>query len=336
MNKQWVCLLAFLAIGHAQAASFDCAKAGTKVEKLVCANAELSKLDDQLSAAYKDGAKHTAEPDRYKREQRSWLKGRETCLNDADKATTCLRELYSQRVQALSGNCWRHKSWISGMANGSYTVSGKNWPMCRIMLENLNRFCGEAPKPGEYYELKLDPAITSLKFPDWQPIDPKAHFSWFEDYVKWQYGTQRGPDEIGWSMLKPEIQRRLDQGLVHMWEARFDLTNDGLSERVIKMDLGGHATVFVVGPDGANYGMASSNVGMVNERSGMLDKRHHATRNVVINAGKTYTLHDEVDELRLTEPFTVPYVSPQGKQIPSSENTTYGRDTVCMFERTTN
>ena len=36
-----------------QAASFDCAKAGTKVEKLICGDAGLSKLDDELAAAYK-------------------------------------------------------------------------------------------------------------------------------------------------------------------------------------------------------------------------------------------------------------------------------------------
>ncbi len=38
---------------QAQAASFDCGKAKTRVEKLICANAELSKLDEQLSREYK-------------------------------------------------------------------------------------------------------------------------------------------------------------------------------------------------------------------------------------------------------------------------------------------
>ncbi len=34
-----------LAFGQVQAASFDCGKAGTQVEKLICADAQLSKLD---------------------------------------------------------------------------------------------------------------------------------------------------------------------------------------------------------------------------------------------------------------------------------------------------
>lgn len=35
------------------AASFDCAKAGTPVEKMICADERISKLDSDLSDAYK-------------------------------------------------------------------------------------------------------------------------------------------------------------------------------------------------------------------------------------------------------------------------------------------
>ena len=48
MKKQWMGLLACLAIDQVQAASFDCAKAGTKVERLIFANQELSKPDEAL------------------------------------------------------------------------------------------------------------------------------------------------------------------------------------------------------------------------------------------------------------------------------------------------
>ena len=34
-------------------ASFDCAKATTKIEKVICANPKLSELDEKLSALYK-------------------------------------------------------------------------------------------------------------------------------------------------------------------------------------------------------------------------------------------------------------------------------------------
>ncbi len=46
--KRGMGLVLCLVIGQLQAASFDCGKAGTKVEKLICADAELSKLDEKL------------------------------------------------------------------------------------------------------------------------------------------------------------------------------------------------------------------------------------------------------------------------------------------------
>ena len=38
---------------HAQAASFDCEKAGNKIERTICQDAEISQLDEDLSKAYK-------------------------------------------------------------------------------------------------------------------------------------------------------------------------------------------------------------------------------------------------------------------------------------------
>jgi len=48
MKKRWMGLLACLVMSQVQAASFDCVKAGTKVEKLICGDAQHSKLDEAL------------------------------------------------------------------------------------------------------------------------------------------------------------------------------------------------------------------------------------------------------------------------------------------------
>ena len=49
MKRLALCLLLAIAgIGGARAASFDCKKAATRVEKLVCADASLSQFDEQL------------------------------------------------------------------------------------------------------------------------------------------------------------------------------------------------------------------------------------------------------------------------------------------------
>ena len=54
-RKDWIAaaLFGFSAIAlSAQAASFDCSKAQTKVEHLICGDAELSKLDEKLGQEF--------------------------------------------------------------------------------------------------------------------------------------------------------------------------------------------------------------------------------------------------------------------------------------------
>jgi uncharacterized protein len=80
-----------------QAASFDCAKAATKVEKLICGDAELSKLDDELAASYKTALKDNAQADAIKQAQKRWLKKRDDC-QDAQ----CLKIAYQSRRRELA------------------------------------------------------------------------------------------------------------------------------------------------------------------------------------------------------------------------------------------
>jgi|GEM_PF-2521525 len=96
MTKRWVGLFAYLVISQVQAASFDCAKASTKVEKLICANAELSKLDEALAVEYADALK-LPDTANLKTEQKSWLKGRNQCTDD-----TCIQAAYRQRIEAIT------------------------------------------------------------------------------------------------------------------------------------------------------------------------------------------------------------------------------------------
>jgi uncharacterized protein len=49
----WAALLGFVLIPSARAASFDCAKASTFVEKAIGTDKQLSSLDDQPAGLYK-------------------------------------------------------------------------------------------------------------------------------------------------------------------------------------------------------------------------------------------------------------------------------------------
>lgn len=80
----------------AQAASFDCAKAQSKVEHLICDNAEISKLDEELSAAYKTALQDEKKADSIKQEQKQWMKKRNNCV-DAE----CVSAAYRNRITNL-------------------------------------------------------------------------------------------------------------------------------------------------------------------------------------------------------------------------------------------
>jgi uncharacterized protein len=83
-----------------QAASFDCAKAATAIEKQICADAAVSKLDEQLAEVYKNALSISLDKDTLKLSQRNWLKSmRSDC-----PSVKCLATVYTERLQALAHN----------------------------------------------------------------------------------------------------------------------------------------------------------------------------------------------------------------------------------------
>ncbi|MCP5233761.1 MAG: DUF1311 domain-containing protein [Zoogloeaceae bacterium] len=92
-------LAAFLGLTafSASAASFDCAKASSRVEMAICASAELSRLDEVMAAAYAKAFASSADPESVKRGQRAWLLDmRNRCQDE-----TCLVAVYRQRTDTL-------------------------------------------------------------------------------------------------------------------------------------------------------------------------------------------------------------------------------------------
>jgi uncharacterized protein len=79
------------------AASFDCAKASSKVEKVICDDSEISTLDDNLAEVYKKALAITNDKESLKSEQKKWLKERNGC-----SSSDCLKEFYASRIQKLN------------------------------------------------------------------------------------------------------------------------------------------------------------------------------------------------------------------------------------------
>ena len=91
------CAVCVLAASQALSAGFDCGKASTPVETAICSTPELSKLDDELSAAYKAALDSAGDRASIVEAQNSWLRRvRNAC---ADRA--CLLSEYPKRISEL-------------------------------------------------------------------------------------------------------------------------------------------------------------------------------------------------------------------------------------------
>lgn len=87
----------------APAASFDCAKAGTAIEKAICGSVELARLDRGVAEAYARKLKYSfedGEKAKNQAEQRQWLAARDQKCGTGDAA--CLKYMYAARLKVLS------------------------------------------------------------------------------------------------------------------------------------------------------------------------------------------------------------------------------------------
>lgn len=97
-------LLAALA-ATAPAAAFDCAKAATPTEKLICAQPALKALDDAMSVAYGALAGRidaSAKP-ALQTSQRNFIANRENCGDDETFALVCVSDRTLARLRFLEG-----------------------------------------------------------------------------------------------------------------------------------------------------------------------------------------------------------------------------------------
>jgi len=179
MAKKSYLLIAFLAVSpFSFGASFDCAKAGTAVEKLICKDETLSKLDEQLASSYKQALADASDKDAFKHQQIDWLKTRNVCTD-----TTCLIESYRKRISAFGQG---EKLAASSESKKELTftlVKGEENEVCHSYIKMLRE---------THYESISSFACGQRILPD------------FNDF-----------SEIGWTELtdKKEIERTLKDNI---------------------------------------------------------------------------------------------------------------------------
>jgi uncharacterized protein YecT (DUF1311 family) len=79
--------------------SFDCAKASSKIEKLICSDSGAADADSQLAVSYRTALSRSNDKPALKQAQRDWIAQVRNACND----TACLTQVTEARIQALTG-----------------------------------------------------------------------------------------------------------------------------------------------------------------------------------------------------------------------------------------
>jgi uncharacterized protein len=193
-----------------QAASFDCKKAASTVENLICKNPDLSKQDEQMSKLYQDDYAKSNDTQKQSllAEQKHWLKlSRNVCKNE-----TCIKIAYWSRLSELDtffaekSPLYEHESdkaesikqiLVSAPFHYAGWTDNKNDKTCHQMFEDIK-------------------VMKGLSF-----IDPVAQTQSYEDPVLDEYKhncTLKPSLNFGYACL-PAIAANLSNGENRLSEA---------------------------------------------------------------------------------------------------------------------
>lgn len=212
-----------------QAASFDCAKAQTQVERLICEDAELSMLDERLAEEYAAASKIDGKTGMIRQQQQKWLKVRNSCTN-----ALCVKNEYFAQISKLAEFAQANAGWDFVLHKGGAVedwLENGNDPMCQQIKDYMNEVARKwdvresgPPKNHCSGTLGLAPFFSE---PPWTELDPKKHedlimrLMWFGQ-AKYEYFKVH-PPRPGWDeeYFRERARDFIDRGgrLQH-WRAR--------------------------------------------------------------------------------------------------------------------
>ena len=96
-----------MASTQAYAQSFNCAKASTPDEQVICQNSYLAGLDEQMASLYSELRAYMSAPrkDALRNTQRTWLNSRKRCGYSED----CITGHYTDRIAALQSSLAQYR-----------------------------------------------------------------------------------------------------------------------------------------------------------------------------------------------------------------------------------
>ncbi len=240
-------VLAYTAMS-AQAASFDCGNARTDVEKMICADAELSKLDEQLAQEYKSAMEITIDKESLRKDQKVWLKDRNKC-----EFRNCLDQEYSIRVgnlRLLATN-QKYKTIADtipkdGYAFPEYTrienvkkplrfklTFGDSYPVCKEYVDMLN-----AVNYNEYpaCERKILPQFPSFKAVEWVEMkDKKEMLAVMEYLVNLSHASHGRLNHAFHKRDWKNTKEGIEEGRYKIFKASINVDKDNMLEAVYKL-----------------------------------------------------------------------------------------------------
>jgi uncharacterized protein len=166
-------LMSLALLPCASAATFDCAKALTLVEKAICSDKELSAMDDQLGRLYQAALTSATDGAALKTAQKAWLALRDQCRDAA-----CLNKTYADRIAALKQASAPSSPSSPADVTGTYqakigdvlvqqTADGRiKFDLNATYRTNVGEVSGEVPLSGyaASYVDKDSDCILSFKF----------------------------------------------------------------------------------------------------------------------------------------------------------------------------
>lgn len=239
----------------AQAASFDCTKAQSVIEQLICDDPKLSKLDDELATNYKIARQDKAHAKALQQEQMQWLKEVNTC-QDAE----CVSWNYAARIVELQNvnatflltqKPTKQKVEQDRKAGlkGEYFLTKSEDLMCVPFTENLNQF----------RELDFDECAPRLseKFPEfsrpqWKevPLDLEVAEKAFKGYGGEKLKPGEGTYWKNWLIETAELRAA---GKVKMWLTEVDINHDGILDPIARVQYAHPASSLPVKQRGCVY-----------------------------------------------------------------------------------
>lgn len=257
-RNTWLLLTAISALHfavYAQGASFDCGKAGTKVEHLICNDPRLSKLDEELATNYKTAQQDKAHAKALQRGQMQWLKEVDHC-----KDAECVSWSYAARIVALQNmnasflltqkpTKQKVEQDCKAGFKGEYFLAKGEDLVCVPFTQNLNQF-----RKLDFDEChpRLSEKFPEFSRPEWKevPLDLEIAEKAFKDSA----GEKLKPGEgIYWRNWLSETAELRAAGKVTMWLTDVDINHDGIPDPIARVQYAHPASSLPVKQRGCVY-----------------------------------------------------------------------------------